>query len=107
MIPTQACGRPPARMIAVRQVVGLSCALLLLMLGSIGWLLLGWATHVWVDGCPDIAPPLAPPAWRLFHAWVVAPAWALFAVRMGWRVGHHHLSFGDGTPPPPQATSPG
>jgi hypothetical protein len=92
-------------MIAVSLVVGLSCTLLLLVLGSMGWLLLGWWTHVWVDGCPDIAPPLAPPAWRLFHAWVVAPAWALFAMRTGWRIGHRHIARACGMPPSRQAGS--
>jgi hypothetical protein len=94
-------------MIAVSLVVGLCCTLLVLVLGAMGWLLLGWWTHVWVDGCPDVAPPLAPLAWRLLHAWVVAPAWALVALSTGWRVGLHQLSCRDGTPPPPSAPLPG
>ena len=97
--------RTPKRTIASGLVVGLGGGLFLLALGFVGWLLLGAVTDVWVDGCPDIAPPLAPPAWRFLHAWIMAPAWTLLAMRTGWRIGHRHITRAAGVPPPRRAGS--
>lgn len=79
--------RPPKRTIASGLVVGLGGGLFLLALGFVGWLLLGAVTDVWVDGCPDIAPPLAPALWRWCFLYGLAPLLVGLCLWAGWRMG--------------------
>jgi hypothetical protein len=68
-------------------LAGLIGSAALLALAGSGWLLLGAVTDVWVDGCPDIAPPLAPALWRWCFLYGLAPLLVGLCLRAGWRMG--------------------
>ena len=57
----------------------------------IGWLIGGVKTRVWVDGCPDVAPPEAPEWWSNFYLYIFAPILVLICVYGGIMAGRYVL----------------
>ena len=68
-------------------VVGSLAGLAGLGVVSVGWLMGGIKTRVWVDGCPDVALPSCPVWWSKTYLFVLPPSIILFCLYCAVRVG--------------------
>jgi len=68
-------------------VVGSIAGLALLGVVFVVWFIGGIKTRVWVDGCPDIAPPSCPVWWSKIYLVVLPPALVFCCLYWAFRVG--------------------
>lgn len=79
----------PSRKWVISIIMGLCTGLVLMFCVLILLLFVGGKTRVWVDGCPDIAPPLAPAWWRSIFYVLLAPMLMVLSVYGGFRFARH------------------
>ena len=73
-------------------LIGITTSIVLLLIFFVVWGEIGFATEVWVDGCPDIAAAHieaygpSPKWWGIIFLFIIPPVFILLSIYCGLRV---------------------